>query len=80
MKILTTILASSLAFLLASPFSASAQSASIQGFGQFGTGTFSSGRAISDNGSVVAGTAGIDAGGLFVLFFGQATRPHWCLA
>lgn len=65
MKTTTAFLASSFAFLLASPFSASAQSASIQGFGQFGTGTFSSGAAISDNGSVVAGVAGINAGGAF---------------
>ena len=74
MQSLSSLLALSLALLAASPFSASAQSAWIQGFGQFGTGTFSSGAAISDNGSVVAGTAGIDAGGAFrpVLWTGNS--------
>lgn len=43
--------------ILASSFHASAQSAWIQGFGQFGTGADSSGVAISADGSVVAGWA-----------------------
>ena len=57
MKYKTALLAFSLAFLLASPFRANAQSAWIQGFGQFGTGSNSAGVAMSADGSVVAGSA-----------------------